>query len=59
LTIEYFLNGARVAYYKVPAASTTFPFVNHLSMFWAFKTTAAAELTADMDWWAGAYRSRA
>lgn len=59
LLLEYFVNGERVAYYKVPASSTTFPFVNHLAMFWAFKTTAAAEVTADMDWWAGAYQSLA
>lgn len=51
MLLEYFVDGARVAYYQVPGSSTTFPFTNHLALIWAVKTTAAAEVTFDNDWW--------
>ena len=52
--LEFYENGLLKAWYQVPASSTTFPFVNHLAMCWATKTTAATEVQFDLDWWAGA-----
>lgn len=57
--LEFFVNGTRVAYYVVPSSSTTFPFVNHLALIWAVKTTAAAEITFNNDWWAVAHTDSA
>jgi hypothetical protein len=54
MKLTFYENGLRKAYYTVPSSSTTFPFTNHLAMCWAAKTTAATEVTFDLDWWAGA-----